>query len=71
MRYAEITAPDTHPHVAVLHIDPVQYSDLERRVQDRDEVRILRCDSSQPDIWTVHLGCASEAVAERMEDGWN
>jgi hypothetical protein len=71
MRHFEINPPASHPYIAVLRIDPVQFHELERRIQDRDEVRILHCDSSEPDIWAVHLGCASEAVAERMEDGWN
>jgi hypothetical protein len=71
MRHAEITAPKSHPYIAVLTIDPVKFHDLERRIEDRDECRVLRCDSSDADLWTVHLGCASEAVAERMEEGWN
>lgn len=71
MRYAEIALSKSHPHSAVLRIDPVQFSDLKRLIQDSDEVRILHCANSEADVWTIHLGCASKTVAERMQDGWN
>jgi len=65
-----IIPPNTHPHVVTLHIDPVQYQQLERLSDERPEVRLLHCDSSEPDCWTVRTGCASAAIAERLEDGW-
>lgn len=66
MRAIEIT----HPHVIQITIDPVQFSEFERLTQDSKTVRLLRCHDSSPEVWTLHVACASAAVAERMVDGW-
>ena len=71
MRYSEITAPANYPHLIELRIDSVDFRRPERFADDSDTFRILGCDKSKPDLWTVHIGCASEAVAERMDEGWN
>ncbi len=71
MRYSQITAPISHPYTAILHIDPVRWQRLERIIDEAVEFRFLRLDNSKPDLWTVLIGCASQAVADRMEDGWN
>ncbi|MFN8719308.1 MAG: hypothetical protein ACK5YI_00605 [Rhodospirillales bacterium] len=61
----------THPHIAIITIDPVQFADLRRLLQDSLEVIVADVDRSQPDRWTVTARCASEAVRERFEDGWS
>jgi len=70
MRQHEVTAPANYPHVVDLHIDPVHLHRLERYADETETYRVLRIDRSQPDLWTVTIGCASEAVAERMDEGW-
>lgn len=60
----------THRHVAKLHIDPVHWQRLERIIYERDEFRLISRDSSNDDIWIIEVGCASDAVRARMEDGW-
>ena len=70
MRRRKITPPTTHPHVVELNIDPVDFHRLENFAEDGHEFRILHCDHSQPDVWTVHIGCASRAVADGLEEGW-
>lgn len=70
MRQIEITAPATHPHVVALRLDPVTFERLQGFERGTDVFRILSCDRRHPDPWSVWIGCASEAVAERMADGW-
>ena len=70
MRHHEIVAPSNYPHVVVLHVEPLLVARLERFADDAETFRVLRVDRSAPDLWTVHLGCASEAVANRMVEGW-
>jgi hypothetical protein len=66
VRYKQIT----HPYVAVLSIDPVDFRRLQRLTEDQPELTYLDCDDSQCDCWVVRFACASEAVASAMEDGW-
>jgi hypothetical protein len=70
MRYREIAAPSSHPYIACLTIDPVEFGRLQRLADDHPEVQLIDFDDSQADFWTVRIGCASEAVADRLEDGW-
>jgi hypothetical protein len=70
MRYHEITPPTTHPYIATLTIDPVEFGRLQRLTDDHPEVQLIDFDDSEPDCWTVRVGCASRAVADRVEDGW-
>lgn len=67
MRYREIS---THPHVIQITIDPVQFAEFERLTQDSRNVKLLLCEDREPDVWTLHVACASAGVAERMIDGW-
>jgi hypothetical protein len=60
----------THPYIIAITINPVLFADFERLTEDRDEVRLLRREIG-PDLWTLHVACASEEVARRMEEGWN
>lgn len=70
MRYTEIKPPKTHPYVISIHIDPVDLVRLEDLASDRREVKILDVDDGEPDVWIVRVGCASQAVADKIEDGW-
>lgn len=60
--------PSSHPHIAVVTFDPVIWRDLQRHIDDRDELKLLGVDQSEPDIWTAHVACASRAVKDVMED---
>jgi hypothetical protein len=70
MRLREITPPSSHPHVAEIRIDPADLHRLERLVEEDRTLRLLNVDDSEPDQWTVRIGCASVRVRERFEDGW-
>lgn len=61
---------NTHPYIAVIQQDPAVVEDMLRRLFDSDAVVILHVDRSKPDTWTVQIGCASEEVLNRLEDGW-
>jgi hypothetical protein len=73
MRYHEIArrpaAPETHPYVVDIAIDPADFRKFERLMQDRPEVRLL-CRVDGPRSWTVHVACASAAVRKRLQDTW-
>jgi hypothetical protein len=71
MRYSQVATPTSHPYTATLHIDPVRWQRLEHIIDEGKEFRLIRLNNSEPDIWTVLIGCASQAIADRMEDGWN
>jgi hypothetical protein len=73
MRYCEIAsrpaAPDSHPYTTDISIAPAEFSTFERLMQDRPGVRLLaRVD--RPDVWIVHVACASAAVRDRLHDAW-
>lgn len=70
MRYRELTPQKSHPYVVSVSIDPVDFYRLSRWIDDGPEVRLLDYDDSEPDCWTVHVGCASREVASRFEDAW-
>jgi len=70
MKMKHITGPRSHPYVAELRIDPVQLRDLERFADDRQELRHIHTDDSQPNTYVVYVGCASPETKIRLEDGW-
>ena len=70
MRYREIVAPTSHPHNVKISIDPADLRRLERLIEDARELHLLDVDDRTPDRWSVRVGCASERVRERFEDGW-
>ena len=70
MHDTNIKAPKTHPYVVSLQIDPVDLVRLEDLAMERREIKILDVEDGEPDVWTVHVGCASQAVADKIEDGW-
>jgi len=67
---ASTWATKTHPYVAAVVIDPVDWSRFEAFYEDRPEVKIRKVDRSQPDWWTIHVACASQAVEELVESSW-
>lgn len=66
MRRHEIT----HPYVTEIRIDPAQFFDFKRLTQDAPEIRLISCDDSEPDLWTLRVACASEEVARRLQRAW-
>lgn len=40
-------------------------------IDEARELRLLDLDDSEPDAWTVRIGCASERVREAIEERWN
>jgi hypothetical protein len=60
----------THPYIAQIEIDPADFAKFERFTQGAREVHLIRCDDSKPDLWTLHVGCASEKVRQKLEEGW-
>ena len=73
MRHAEIERryriPETHPHVAIVTIDPADHHRITRMIAERPELRDLHTDTSEPDLWTMHVGCASKRVQDEFEVG--
>lgn len=67
---AAMKLPTTHPYIATLTIDPADLSRFEQMAEDRPELRIRNTDCSEPDRWTVHVACASEAVKNLLEAAW-
>ena len=65
-----IKGSKTHPYIATLTMDPVLWHSFETNFQYRPEVKIRRVDRHEPDIWTVYVACASEAVRELLESNW-
>lgn len=70
MRLNEIAGPASHPYVVTIYIDPVDFWDFERRMDNHPELKLLDYDNSTPDRWAVRVGCASVAAAERLSDAW-
>ena len=56
--------------MARISIDPADIHRLEQVIDNARELRLLDVDDSEPDEWTITVGCASDRVRERVEDGW-
>ena len=76
MRYRDITQasrfrlPATHPILAQIVIDPVNWHDLQRLDADDLTIHIVGHDAPQDGQMVVYVACASIAVKDRLEDGW-
>jgi hypothetical protein len=78
MRYRDIqpTAsnrfrlPPSHPILAEIVIDPVDWVQFERLNDDNPAARILGHDTSSDGRMTVFVACSSDGVRKRLEDGW-
>ena len=71
MRYNEISPPKTHPYICSIIVDPADLARLQDMADERPELRFLDYDDSEPDHWTVRIGCASRTVAARLADAWD
>jgi hypothetical protein len=60
----------THPYIATILMDPATWSRFEAMFEDRPEVKARHVDRVQPDVWTVYVACASEAVRDLLEPNW-
>jgi len=77
MRYRDISAevpcrfrlPATHPILAEISIDPADWFDFERLDADNPATRILGHDMFDGRM-VIFIGCASDSVRQRLEDGW-
>lgn len=65
-----VSGTRSHPHMAVLRIDPADWSDLEAALEGRPEMKLRLIDRDQPDTWIAYVACASERVRERLEKAW-
>ena len=76
MKYREITTelsnrfrlPPSHPILAKILIDPVDWFRIERLDDDNPTIRILGHDAPQNGTMAVYLACASIAVLDRLEE---
>jgi hypothetical protein len=71
MRYSEIqqrpAAPSSHPFVADIILASAGFSNFERLVQSRPDIRLLwRLD--RRGLTTVHVACASAATRQWLRD---
>jgi hypothetical protein len=77
MRYADIAdaganrfrLPPSHPVLAKIIIDPVDWSRLEQLCSDNRATRILGCDDQENGAVTVSIACASLEIRRRLEAG--
>jgi hypothetical protein len=60
----------THPYVAEIVMDPVNWSGFQRTFDGRPEVQQLGVDRSVPDKWRVFVACSSRAIKELLESNW-
>jgi hypothetical protein len=76
MRYRDVTEagrfrlPLSHPVLAEVVIDPVDWVRLRQLDDDNPATAILGYDDPDQGCMTVYIACASEAVRVRLEDGW-
>lgn len=61
------TPPASHPYVATIAFDPANWRNLQRIIDERDEMKLLGADQSKPDTWTARVACASRATVEDVE----
>lgn len=64
------TIPAMHAHVIDIELDPADFARFSCLTNDAPEVRVIDVDQSQPDVWTVRIGCASDDVAHRLRAAW-
>lgn len=78
MRYRDVTPtannrfrlPASHPILAKIVLDPVNWYDIQRLNADNPATQIVGHDEPHNGQMTVYIACASEEVQRRMEDGW-
>jgi hypothetical protein len=76
MSYANITQvdrfrlPTSHPYLAEIAIDPMDWFRFEQMVGDTPATRIVGHDDPCDGWLTAYVACASEKTRRRLEDGW-
>ena len=75
MKYRDISTdrfrlPSSHPYLAEIVIDPVNWHDLQRFDADDLTIHIVGHDAPLDGQMTVYVACASLAVRDRLQDGW-
>lgn len=76
MRLSEITAyprpwnKDTHPVVGHVTIGAQNFDQLERRVADQTQVRLLGHDEDDDGLLVVHVACVGEVARRRFVRRW-
>jgi ribulose bisphosphate carboxylase small subunit len=58
----QLRVPSTHPHIAIIEIDPADHCSVTRLISKKPELRLVHCDDQQPNTWTLYVGCASIRV---------
>lgn len=66
----ELREFESHPYVATIRIDPVEFDYFERLIFDSPELRLAGREIDQPDTWKLHIACASKSVMYGVEDRW-
>ena len=76
MKYSEIISyprgwdQGQFPVVAHLEIEAERFTELERRVGDQTQARVLGHDLVASGIIVAHVGCTSEQVRRNLEGMW-
>jgi hypothetical protein len=76
MRYANITQvdrfqlPASHPHLAMITIDPADWHRFQQLGEDNPAVLILGHNDPADGHMIVYTACASQETLRRLEDGW-
>ena len=65
-----ISLPKSHPILLELHIDPVDWHQLNRLTEDDPGIRIMGHDEPANGLMTVRIACASTAVRDGLSDAW-
>lgn len=73
MRFHQIrrrpATTECHPFVVDVTVHPDTFSDFERLMEMRQDVRML-CRIDRPGSVLVHLGCSSEGVRRELQNTW-
>jgi hypothetical protein len=78
MRYTDIDPPIckrfrlpvSHPILATITIDPANWLRFEQLNEDTVATKIVGHDDPLDGLMKVYVGCASDEVRDRLEDGW-
>jgi hypothetical protein len=62
--------PRSHPILAQISLDPVDWFKFQQANDDNPATRVLGHDIPCDGRLVVYVACASVAVRDRLEDGW-
>ena len=60
-RPPRLATPDSHHFTPDIAVDPAEFGNFERVMEDRPQVALL-CRIDRPDAWVVHIACTTERV---------